>query len=569
MTTTKNLELYFQHAPVADLTALAAVSTVGIVNGVIIEVAAAGLFEFQTPAVATPDGRDVIAGLGGGVWIRQTLPELVTTAGGKIDTSVLGTVAIAQGGTGQVTAQLAMNALAGAVTTTQYLRGNGTNVVMSAIQAGDVPTLNQSTSGNAANVTGTVAIGNGGTGQTTQQLALNALAGAVTTQYYLRGDNTNVTMSAIQAGDVPTLNQSTSGTAAKATNIAGGDASYIPYQTATDVTSFITPVNSAVFVSSGAGVPSMSTTLPAVAAGTCTCTDPTTSSSANINTALSNVYSAIVPPLTYTAHVGSFALSVAAATPQIITGAQIVVPAGKYLLSYSSSQTFAPTVTDIGDDFSSATFIYNTTGAVAVSNTTFTSLKGETITGSEIFGGTASASVVATFTVPTTLDVYAQLNAAAAAGATFNADETTITAVRLANTVSTYSANGTLAADSTSTSPQIVTGAQLVLPIGTYILSYSTSQSLTTQVADATTAFAATSVIYNTTAVANIANTLFTSFSGYALTGAEKFGGTSAATVVATFAAPTTLDVYVTLSAASAGADTYSIVSEITAVKLD
>jgi DNA-binding transcriptional regulator YdaS (Cro superfamily) len=128
-------------------------------------------------------------------------------------------IAINNGGTGQTTAQLAMNALAGAVTTKYYLRGDNTNVTMSAIQAADVPTLNQSTSGTAANVTGTVAIANGGTGQTTQQLALNAIAGAVTTKYYLRGDNTNVTMSAIQAADVPTLNQSTSGTAANVTGI--------------------------------------------------------------------------------------------------------------------------------------------------------------------------------------------------------------------------------------------------------------------------------------------------------------------------------------------------------------
>jgi hypothetical protein len=64
-----------------------------------------------------------------------------------------GTVAIASGGTGQITQQLAINALAGAVTTGQYLRGNGTNVVMSAIQAADVPTLNQNTTGTATNAT--------------------------------------------------------------------------------------------------------------------------------------------------------------------------------------------------------------------------------------------------------------------------------------------------------------------------------------------------------------------------------------------------------------------------------
>lgn len=73
-------------------------------------------------------------------------------------------------------------------------------------------------SGNAANVTGTVAIGNGGTGQTTQQSALNALAGAVTSGSYLRGNGTNVVMNTIQAADVPTLNQNTTGQAGSVAN---------------------------------------------------------------------------------------------------------------------------------------------------------------------------------------------------------------------------------------------------------------------------------------------------------------------------------------------------------------
>lgn len=89
--------------------------------------------------------------------------------------NVSGTVAIANGGTGQTTQQAAINTLAGAVTSAQYLRGNGTNVVMSAIQAADVPTLNQSTTGTASNVTGTVAIANGGTGATSAGAALTSL----------------------------------------------------------------------------------------------------------------------------------------------------------------------------------------------------------------------------------------------------------------------------------------------------------------------------------------------------------------------------------------------------------
>lgn len=62
-------------------------------------------------------------------------------------------LSVANGGSGTTTTQGAMNTFAGAVTSGSYLRGNGTNVVMSTIQAGDVPTLNQSTTGSAATLT--------------------------------------------------------------------------------------------------------------------------------------------------------------------------------------------------------------------------------------------------------------------------------------------------------------------------------------------------------------------------------------------------------------------------------
>jgi hypothetical protein len=70
-------------------------------------------------------------------------------------------IGIAYGGTGATTRQEAMDALAGSVTSGQYLRGNGTDVVMSAIQAADVPTLNQNTTGNAATATTATNVSNG------------------------------------------------------------------------------------------------------------------------------------------------------------------------------------------------------------------------------------------------------------------------------------------------------------------------------------------------------------------------------------------------------------------------
>lgn len=106
---------------------------------------------------------------------------IAVSTGTAWNTSLSIPLTIANGGTGQITRQAALDALAGSTTSGSYLRGNGTDVLMSAIQAADVPTLNQNTTGTAANVTGTVAIANGGTGATTAPAALAALVGFTTT----------------------------------------------------------------------------------------------------------------------------------------------------------------------------------------------------------------------------------------------------------------------------------------------------------------------------------------------------------------------------------------------------
>lgn len=86
---------------------------------------------------------------------------------------ISGTAAITQGGTGQTTQQTAINALAGNVTSGQYLRGNGTNVIMSAIQAADVPTLNQNTTGSAESFAGNLSGDVSGTQTTTSVKKIN------------------------------------------------------------------------------------------------------------------------------------------------------------------------------------------------------------------------------------------------------------------------------------------------------------------------------------------------------------------------------------------------------------
>jgi hypothetical protein len=143
-----------------------------------------------------------IAASGGGsgtvTSVDATVPAFLSVSGGPITTS--GTLAIsysgtalpiANGGTGAITQQAAINALAGSVQNSRFLAGDGTNVTMRAIAVGDVPTLNQNTTGTAANVTGTVAIANGGSGQTTASAAFNALSPITTTGDLILGNGTN------------------------------------------------------------------------------------------------------------------------------------------------------------------------------------------------------------------------------------------------------------------------------------------------------------------------------------------------------------------------------------------
>ena len=185
-----------------------------------------------------------------------------------------GTLAIANGGTGQATANAALNALLPTQTGNagEYLTTDGSNTSWAAIPAGTTFsagttgfTPNSATSG-AVTLAGTLNIANGGSGQTTAQAAMNAFAGAVTSGSYLRGNGTNVVMSAIQAADVPVLNQNTTGSAAA---LSGGAANRIPYNTAAAATSFIAaPTSSGTFLQWGGTIFSWTTPVTSLNTGT-------------------------------------------------------------------------------------------------------------------------------------------------------------------------------------------------------------------------------------------------------------------------------------------------------------
>ena len=207
-------------------------------------------------------------------------------------------------------------------------------------------------------------------------------------------DNGQVVAEKLQ-GQINNINSTSS--SAYAADLTGGVANNIPYQTAANTTSFIAPVNSAVLVSGATGIPSMSTTLPAVAAGACTVTDPTTGSSASINTALSNVFTyngAAVTGL-------SGPLVIQTAFQSLTGGATLA--AGKYYISFyvcPYTQTSAISTLQV-----ITAQLYNVTASTVIIPGVGT-IGG----GASYFGGCLSASSVNSFSVPTIITVQLALN---------------------------------------------------------------------------------------------------------------------------------------------------------------
>jgi len=167
----------------------------------------------------------------GSAWEKVDNTDLVTSVAGRTgaitlttaDVSGLGTIstqassnvsitggsitgitdlAVADGGTGASTASGARTNL-GLVIGTDVLAPNG-----SAASLTSFPTFNQNTTGTASNVTGTVAVLNGGTGATTTSGARTNLGLVIGT------DVLAPTGSAASLTSFPTFNQNTTGTAA-------------------------------------------------------------------------------------------------------------------------------------------------------------------------------------------------------------------------------------------------------------------------------------------------------------------------------------------------------------------
>jgi len=153
-------------AKLDGITAGASVSSVSINGGTTGLTTSGG--PITTSGTITLGGTLAVANGGTGLTSVGTQYQVLTSTGTSatwasvdLNNSTSGTLPVSKGGTGQATTQAAINALTGATTNGQYLRGNGSNVVMSTIQGVDLPLISLS-----SGITGTLGVNNGGTGQT-------------------------------------------------------------------------------------------------------------------------------------------------------------------------------------------------------------------------------------------------------------------------------------------------------------------------------------------------------------------------------------------------------------------
>jgi hypothetical protein len=178
--------------------------------------------------ITAASGNVVIAPAGTltGTTLNSTVVTSSLTAVGTITTGVWTgtTIALANGGTGQTTKAAAFDALSPLTTGGDLLYGgaSGTGTRLANGTSGQVlqsngtttaPSWTTNITGNAANVTGTVAIANGGTGQTTKAAGFDALSPLTTGGDILYG-GTSGTGTRLANGSSGQVLTSSGGTAA-------------------------------------------------------------------------------------------------------------------------------------------------------------------------------------------------------------------------------------------------------------------------------------------------------------------------------------------------------------------
>jgi hypothetical protein len=288
---------------------------------------------------------------------------------------------IEDGGTGATTQQTAINAITGTQISGRYLRSDGTNATLSTIQIGDVPTLNQNTTGNAAtagNITATVnttltslsnlatvgtittgvwsgtavAVEKGGTGATTASAARTNLGLEIGTNVQaplVAGtDYLAPTGSAASLTNFPTLNQNTTGNAATATTAGNITAttnttliSLSNLATVGTITSGVWSGTAVAIAKGGTGLTSAGNNgqvLTSTGSGTLTWTtiDASTLSGTTLNSTITG------SSLTSVGTIASLTTGAITNSGKVIVGASSAASASAVLEASSTTQGFLP-----------------------------------------------------------------------------------------------------------------------------------------------------------------------------------------------------------------------------------
>lgn len=395
-------------------------------------------------------------------------------------------------------------------------------------------------------------------GQVVAQKAQGQINAITTTTGILYSDGSAIATAV--AANFPTLDQNTTGTANKTTNIAGGAANYLPYQTSSGVTSFITPVNNAILKTTASTL-AYTHAPDFVSCDSAIVTDPTTSSAASFQTATTNVYGAITQVTlakggtnkNNTASNGGIFYS-DSSTISILAGTST---ANRTLLSGSNA---APT-------WSTTTFptSYNDGDVVYASSANVLGGISGVDGGIYLTNGTGVPSCTTT-----TTGYYAGTACADGYGTSATQLDTALTNIYDTNNFFSsrgyYTANsGNVSLSSTTTSKQQVTGASISITTpGYYIISFNCYQTLTSQAADI-----GYNLISKAFMWANGGQEAFeyTAFDGIVYNGDEIFSGNSNTIYIDGFATAT-IDVYVQLTNATAGTDTFIANATITAYRI-
>ena len=222
---------------VDDLTLISGVApaVTGGLTGVVAAARWAGATSTGSPASGTFTTGDFVTTLDGAMWI--------CTAGGSPGTWAQ----VGAGGGGAMTNPM--------TTTGDLIKGGagGTPARIGIGSAGQALVVSA-----GAPAWGSVGIAGGGTGQATQQAALDALAGAVTNNQVLAGNGTHVTLRALAAADIPQLaDYAPTGLtgATSATRYVGATASGAPGSGTFVTGDFITTLDGHIFVCTTGGTP--------------------------------------------------------------------------------------------------------------------------------------------------------------------------------------------------------------------------------------------------------------------------------------------------------------------------